>query len=136
VNHKIIQLGIVEIGNDVEIGANSCIDRGAIENTVIGDGVKLDNLVHIAHNVTIGKGTVMAACSAVAGSTKVGKFVQIGGNSGVSGHLEIGDGVKIAGMSGIIRNIEPMQAVAGMPAIPIKKWHRINIMLAKMAGLK
>lgn len=126
VNHKIIQLGIVEIGNDVEIGANSCIDRGAIENTVISDGVKIDNLVQIAHNVIIGKGTVMAGCSAVAGSTKIGNYVQIGGGCSISGHISIGDGARIAGMSGVMRDVEPMQVMAGIPVQPIRDWHKIN----------
>ncbi len=129
VNHKIIQLGIVEIGNDVEIGANSCIDRGAIENTKISDGVKIDNLVQIAHNVTIGKGTVMAGCSAVAGSTKIGSYVQVGGGCSIGGHISIGDGVRIAGMSGVMRDIEPMQVVAGIPVQPIRDWHKINTKL-------
>ena len=132
VNHKIIQLGIVELGNFVEIGANSCIDRGAIENTVIGEGSKIDNLVQIGHNVVIGKGSVIAGCTAVAGSTRVGNFVQIGGGSNISGHITINDGAKIAGMSGVMREVEPMQAVAGIPAVPIKKWHKINAMLIRM----
>lgn len=136
VNHKIIQLGIVELGNDVEIGANSCIDRGAIENTVIGDGTKIDNLVQIGHNVVIGKGTVIAGSSAVAGSAKVGNFVQVGGNSSISGHLSVGDGARIAGMSGVARDVEPMQVLAGIPAIPIKKWHRITALLMKMTESK
>lgn len=131
VNHKIIQIGIVEIGNGVEIGANSCVDRGAIENTVIGDGTKIDNLVQIGHNVVIGKGTVMAGCSAIAGSTRVGNFVQIGGGSNISGHITIHDGAKIAGMSGVMRDVEPMQAIAGIPALPIRQWHKINSMLIK-----
>jgi UDP-3-O-[3-hydroxymyristoyl] glucosamine N-acyltransferase len=132
INHKIIQLGIVEIGNFVEIGANSCVDRGAIENTVIGDGVKIDNLVQIAHNVTIGKGTVIAGCSAVAGSAKIGNFVQVGGGSNISGHITISDGAKIAGMSGVMRSVGVMEVVAGAPAFPIRKWHKINAALIKM----
>ena len=134
VNHKIQQIGIVEIGNNVEIGSGSCIDRGAIENTIIANGVKIDNLCQIAHNVNIGQGTVIAGCTAIAGSTKIGKFVQIGGNSSIAGHLTIGDGAKIAGMSGIMRDIESMSAVAGVPALPIKKWHRLNVLLHKMIG--
>lgn len=132
VNHKIIQLGIVEIGNDVEIGANSCVDRGAIENTKISDGAKLDNLVQIAHNVTIGRGTVMAGCSAVAGSTKIGNFVQVGGGSSIGGHITVGDGVRIAGMSGVMRDIEPMQVMAGIPVQPIRDWHKINSKLLSL----
>lgn len=136
VNHKIIQLGIVEIGNDVEVGANTCIDRGAIENTVIGDGVKLDNLIQVGHNVIIKTGSVVAGCSALAGSSKIGNFVQIGGGSNIGGHLTIGDGAKIAGMSGVARDVESMQTVGGIPAIPIKQWHRINILLSKMLEKK
>lgn len=132
VNHKILQLGAVEIGRDVEIGANSCVDRGAIENTVIGDGVKIDNLVQIGHNVEIGQGAVIAGCSAVAGSAKIGRFVQIGGKSSISGHLEVGDGAKIAGMSGVAKNVAPMQAVAGIPAVNIRDWHRMNLKMMKL----
>ncbi len=131
VNHKIIQIGIVEIGNNVEIGANSCVDRGAIENTIIKDGVKIDNLVQIAHNVIIDQGSVMAGCSAIAGSTKIGKFVQIGGGASVGGHIEIGDGAKIAGMSGVMRNVKSLEVVGGIPAIPIRLWHKINAKLTK-----
>ena len=136
VNHKIIQIGIVEIGNFVEIGANTCVDRGAIENTVIGDGTKIDNLVQIGHNVVIGKGTVIAGCTAIAGSTKVGNFVQIGGGSNISGHITLMDGAKVAGMSGVMRDVEPMQIVAGIPALPIKKWHKITAILTKMTESK
>ncbi|MFM7558183.1 MAG: UDP-3-O-(3-hydroxymyristoyl)glucosamine N-acyltransferase [Alphaproteobacteria bacterium] len=132
VNHKILQIGIVQIGNNVEIGANSCIDRGALENTIIHDEVKIDNLCQIAHNVEIGKGTVMAGSSGVAGSCKIGKYVQIGGNSSIAGHIKIGDGVKIAGMSGVMRDIEPMAIMAGIPVLPIKKWHRLNLILQKL----
>ena len=135
VNHKILQIGLVEIGNDVEIGANSCIDRGALENTIIGDGVKIDNLVQIGHNVTIGKGTVMAGCSAIAGSAKIGNFVQIGGSANIAGHITIGDGVKIAGASGVMRDVKPMETIGGIPAIPIRNWHKLNAKLLKLADL-
>jgi UDP-3-O-[3-hydroxymyristoyl] glucosamine N-acyltransferase len=135
INHKILQLGIVVIGNDVEIGASSCIDRGAIEDTIISDGVKIDNLVQIAHNVVVGKGTVIAGCSAIAGSTKIGNFVQIGGSSAVAGHITIGDGAKIAGGSGLIRDVLPMQVVGGIPALPFRDWQRLNSKLAALAKL-
>jgi UDP-3-O-[3-hydroxymyristoyl] glucosamine N-acyltransferase len=136
VNHKIIQLGMVKIGDDVEIGANSCIDRGAIEDTVIGNGVKIDNLVQIAHNVIIGNGTVIAGCSGIAGSTKIGNYVQIGGNAAISGHITISDNVKIAGFTGVIRDLNFGEIVAGIPSMPIKKWHRLNITLAKILDQK
>ncbi len=129
---KILQLGIVEIKDDAEIGADCCIDRGAINNTIIGRQVKIDNMVQIGHNVIIDEGTVIAGCAAIAGSSKIGKFVQIGGNASIAGHLEIGDGAKIAGMSGVTKNIEKMQSVGGLPAIPIRDWHRINIKLMQM----
>ena len=135
-NYKIIQIGIVEIGNNVEIGANTCIDRGALENTIIQDEVKIDNLCQVAHNVEIGYGTVIAGSTAIAGSCKIGKYVQIGGNCSIGGHLKIGDGVKIAGMSGVMRDIEPMGVMAGIPVVPIKKWHRINTLLNKMVSDK
>ncbi len=135
VNHKIIQLGSVIIGNDVEIGASSCIDRGAIEDTVISQGVKIDNLVQIAHNVIIGQGTVIAGCSAIAGSTRIGKFVQIGGACNIAGHINIGDGVKIAGASGVMRDVAPMQIIGGCPAIDFRQWQRLNAKLAAMAKL-
>jgi len=133
VNHKILQLGAVIIGNDVEIGANSCIDRGALEDTSIGNGVKIDNLVQIAHNVIIGDGTVMAGCAAIAGSAKIGRFVQIGGGANISGHITIADGTKIAGMSGVMRDTEPMQVIGGIPALPINQWHRLNVKLMQLA---
>ena len=136
VNHKITQIGIVEIGNSVEIGANSCIDRGAIENTVIGDGVKIDNLCQIAHNVVIGKGSVIAGCTALAGSSRIGNFVQIGGNSSISGHISIGDGAKVAGMTGVMRDVKPMEVVAGIPSMPIRDWHRMNVSLMKIGSGK
>jgi UDP-3-O-[3-hydroxymyristoyl] glucosamine N-acyltransferase len=132
VNHKITQLGIVEIGNNVEIGANSCVDRGAIENTKIGDGCKIDNLVQIAHNVEIGSGTVVAGCTAFAGSAKVGNYVQVGGNASIAGHIEIGDQSTIAGMSGVTKSLEPKSIVAGIPAVPIRKWHKMHSKLSKI----
>lgn len=135
-NFKINQVGIVEIGNFVEIGANSCVDRGALDNTIIHDQVKIDNLCQIAHNVEIGYGSVIAGASALAGSCKIGKFVQIGGKSSILGHITINDGAKIAGMSGVIRDVDKNQIMAGIPAIPIQKWHRMNVTLNKLLDEK
>ena len=112
------------------------ITTGVVESkeklAIIQNEVKIDNLCQIAHNVEIGYGTVIAGSTAIAGSCKIGKYVQIGGNCSVGGHINIGDGVKIAGMSGVMRDIEPMAIMAGIPVLPIKKWHRINALLNKM----
>ena len=102
---KIEQLGTVRIGNDVEIGANTCIDRGALGDTVIGDGAKLDNQIQIGHNVQIGAHTVMAGCTGVAGSAKIGAHCQIGGAAIILGHLEVADGVIISAGTAITRSI-------------------------------
>ena len=105
---KIEQLGNVTIGDDVEIGANTCIDRGALADTVIEDGVKLDNLIQIAHNVHIGRNTAMAGCAAVAGSTRIGANCTIGGAANIIGHLTLVDGVHISAATTVTRsNTEP-----------------------------
>ena len=102
---KIEQLGAVHIGNDVEIGANTCIDRGALEDTVIEDGVKLDNLIQIGHNVRVGKHTAMAGCVGVAGSAIIGAHCTIGGGAIVLGHLTLADGVHISAATVVTRSI-------------------------------
>lgn len=122
---KVPQLGAVYLGEDVEVGANTTIDRGALENTVIGDGVKLDNLVHIAHNVHIGAHTVIAGCTAVAGSTIIGAHCVIGGQCAITGHIEICDGVTLLGMTGISNSIrEPGVYASPLPARPVQAWRR------------
>ncbi len=113
---KVAQIGNVIIEDHVDIGANSSIDRATLGSTIIRKGVKLDNLIQIAHNVEIGENTVIAAQSGVAGSTKIGKNCMIGGQVGIVGHLTIGNGVKIAAQSGISRNIPDNQVVQGSPA--------------------
>ena len=110
---KIEQLGNVSIGGDVEIGANTCIDRGALADTVIEDGVKLDNLIQIAHNVHIGKNTAMAGCSAVAGSTRIGANCTIGGAANIIGHLTLVDGVHISAATTITRSINEPGVYSG-----------------------
>lgn len=102
---KIEQLGAVRIGDDVEIGANTCIDRGALEDTVIEDGVKLDNLIQIAHNVRIGEHTIMAGCAGVAGSARIGARCMIGGQAGISGHLSIADDVVVSAWTLVAKSI-------------------------------
>jgi UDP-3-O-[3-hydroxymyristoyl] glucosamine N-acyltransferase len=102
---KIAQLGAVQIGDDVEIGANTCIDRGALEDTTIGDGVKLDNLVQIGHNVRVGPHTAMAGCVGVAGSARIGAHCSLGGGAIILGHLELADHVQISAATVVTRSI-------------------------------
>jgi len=121
---KVPQIGRVLIGNDVEIGANSTIDRGSLSDTVIGDGTKIDNLVQIAHNVIIGKHCVIVAQSGVAGSAEIGDFVVMGAHSGVIGHVKVGSGAQIAGMAHVKNDVEPGARMGGTPARPFKEWAR------------
>ena len=130
---KVPQLGRVIIGDHVEIGANSTIDRGSGPDTVIKDNVKIDNLVQIAHNVEIAQGCVIVSQAGIAGSTKLGEFVMVGGQAGIAGHLVIGPGAKIAGKSGVMRNIEPNISVFGTPAKAIKTSFRELTTLEKLA---
>lgn len=122
---KIPQIGRVIIGDDVEIGANTTIDRGAIEDTIIGNGVKLDNQIQIGHNTVIGDNTVIAGCVGIAGSTKIGKNCAIGGGAGLGGHLEIVDGVQLTGMTMVTKSIlTPGVYSSGIPAEPTQQWHK------------
>ncbi len=122
---KIPQLGRVVIGDDVEIGANTAIDRGALGDTVIGDGVKLDNLVQIAHNVQIGEHTAMAGCVGVAGSAVIGKRCAIGGQVGIAGHLQIADDVTVMGTSLVGGSLaQPGVYSSSMPAEPAEQWRK------------
>ncbi len=122
---KIPQIGKVIIGNDVEIGANTTIDRGALEDTVIGNGVKIDNLVQIGHNVHVGENTAIAGCVAIAGSTHIGKRCMIGGACGISGHIDICDDVILLGMTGVANSIkEPGMYASGVPAMDVVSWRK------------
>ena len=124
---KIPQTGNVIIGNDVEIGSNSTIDRATIGSTIISDGVKLDNQIQIAHNVEIGTNTAIAAQSGIAGSTKIGKNCMIGGQVGIIGHLKIGDNVKIQAQAGVTTNIDSNARITGTPAIPFMNYNKSYI---------
>lgn len=121
-NVKIPQLGAVVIEDDVEIGANCAIDRGALGETRVGCGVKLDNLVHLAHNVEVGEYSLMAAQTGVSGSTRLGRRVMLGGQVGLAGHIELGDGVRVGAKSGLPHSVPPGQTVSGYPARPQKEW--------------
>lgn len=130
------QVGGVKIGNNVHIGSNSCVDRGAIENTVIGNNVIIDNLVHIAHNVKIGEGTAMAACVGVAGSTTIGKYCLLAGQVGVAGHISICDGVQINGGAKVLKSIKKSGVYAGsFTALPVSQWNRITVYVKKIESL-
>ena len=132
---KIPQMGNVEIGNDVEIGANTTIDRAVMGSTKIEDGVKLDNLIQIAHNVSVGKSTVMAAQCGIAGSTKVGAHCMFAGQVGIVGHINIGDGTKIGAQSGLSHDTEPGSKIMGYPAVPGNEFARRQAYIRKLADL-
>jgi len=131
---KIPQVGRVILEEDVEIGANSCVDRGAIGDTVIERGVKLDNLVQIGHNVRVGAYTVMASQVGISGSTIIGKGCQFGGQVGSAGHLNIADGCKFAGQTGIVGDLDS-GVYAGTPAIPHRLWLRVSAIIGKLPEL-
>lgn len=133
---KVPQLGRVVIGNDVEIGSNTTIDRGAGPDTEIHDGAKIDNLVQIAHNVVIGRNAVIVAQAGISGSTHIGDFVVLAGQSGVAGHLHIGPGARIAAQSGVMNDIPAQTSYGGSPAQPIKDWHRQTIALSHLVKAK
>lgn len=133
---KVPQLGRVIIGNDVEIGANSTIDRGAGPDTVIGDGTMIDNLVQIGHNVRIGKGCIIIAQSGVAGSTVLEDFAVMAAQSGVAGHLRIGTGAQIGAQSGIMRDVEPGARMLGSPAVPARQLFRQIAAIEKLTKKK
>jgi UDP-3-O-[3-hydroxymyristoyl] glucosamine N-acyltransferase len=122
---KVPQIGRVRVGDDVEVGANTTIDRGAIDDTVVEDGVKLDNQIQIAHNVHIGAHTAIAACTGIAGSVRIGRYCRIGGAVGIAGHVEIGDRVEISGQTAVTRSISRPGAYSGVyPFEPNREWRR------------
>ncbi len=135
-NNKIPQVGFVQIDDDVEIGANSTIDRATLGKTWIGRNVKIDNLVQIAHNVVIGENSVITAQVGISGSTKLGESVIIGGQTGIVGHITIGDNVMIAAGSGIHKEIESGQIIAGSPQLPYKQWLKVEACRAKLPEMK
>ena len=132
---KIPQIGNVVIEDDVEIGANTCIDRATMGSTIIHRGVKLDNLIQIGHNVVIGENTVSASQVGVAGTSKVGRHCMLGGQVGIAGHLTIGDNVQIGSKSGISNNIPDGTVYFGYPALPISRYHRANAVFRNLPEL-
>jgi UDP-3-O-[3-hydroxymyristoyl] glucosamine N-acyltransferase len=133
---KIPQIGRVVIGNNVEIGANTTIDRGALEDTVIEDGVKLDNQIQIAHNVRIGAHTAIAGCVGIAGSTIIGQYCRIGGGAGIVGHLQIADHVEIAAFTLIGKSIREAGSYAAIfPFAKIEDWRKNSVHLRHLNEL-
>ncbi len=135
VHRKVPQVGNVIIGDDVEIGANVAIDRGALGSTVIGAGTKIDNLVQVAHNVEIGEGSLLIAQSGIAGSSKLGRFVILAGQAGIAGHLKIGDHAIISGQSGVMHDMPAGEKWLGSPAQPDKQAKRQMIALQRLPDL-
>lgn len=130
---KIPQIGNVIIGDDVEIGANTTVDRATMGSTVVERGVKLDNLIQVAHNCRVGADTVMAAQAGIAGSTKVGSRCMIGGQVGLAGHITVGDGVQIGAQSGVASSIPDNARFMGSPAIPMREYAK-NVVYIKRLG--
>lgn len=135
-NVKIPQVGIVQIDDDVEIGANTTIDRGTMDKTWIQRGVKIDNLVQIAHNVVIGEYSVIVAQVGISGSTKLGKGVVLGGQAGLVGHINIGDHVMVGAQSGVHEDVPPNHVVSGSPHMPHQKWLRVQICVSQLPELR
>lgn len=133
---KIPQIGIVVIGDNVEIGANTCIDRATMGSTVIAEGVKLDNLIQVAHNVEIGQNTAMAAQTGIAGSAKIGKNNVFAGQVAIVGHITIGDDIKVGGQSGIMRDVKDGELLQGSPAINFKDFWKAAAIFNKLPDLR
>ena len=132
---KVPQVGSVQIGDDVEIGANTTIDRGAIDDTVVEHGVKLDNLIQVGHNVTIGAHTVVAGCTGISGSTSIGRRCMIGGGVGFAGHLTIADDVVVTGYSLVTASLKEAGSYSsGMPAVETRLWRRLVAHLRRLDG--
>jgi UDP-3-O-[3-hydroxymyristoyl] glucosamine N-acyltransferase len=132
-HHKIPQIGIVRIGDDVEIGAGCTIDRAALGETSIGDGTKIDDQVMVAHNVKVGKHCLLVAQVGIAGSTELGDYVVVAGQSGFAGHLTIGNGVQVAAKSAVLDDVADGVKVMGIPAVPFREFARREAMLRRMA---
>ena len=134
-HEKVPQVGIVLIGDDVEIGANSTLDRARFSRTVVGEGTKIDNLVQVAHNVVIGKHVILCAGVGISGSTTVGDYAVVGGQAGIGGHLTIGPKAKIGGQAGVNFDVDPGAYVNGTPGIPYMLGQRLEVLHRKLPEL-
>jgi len=132
---KIAQIGNVMIEDNVEIGANTTVDRAVMGSTIIRKGVKLDNLIQVGHNVEVGQNTVMAALTGISGSTKIGSGCMFGGQVGIGGHINIGDNSQIGAQSGLISNVKPGSQILGSPAIPVKNFFRSSLIFEKLPDI-
>jgi UDP-3-O-[3-hydroxymyristoyl] glucosamine N-acyltransferase len=135
-HHKIPQVGGVIIEDDVEIGANSTVDRATLGNTVIKKGTKIDNLVQVAHNVTVGEHCILAGQVGISGSSTLGNYVVLGGQAGVADHISIGDQVMAGGGTAITQDVEAGQIIAGYYAMPIRDWLKVQAILPRLPELK
>lgn len=135
-NDKIPQVGYVQIDDDVEIGANTTVDRGTLGRTWIQRGAKIDNLVQIAHNVVIGENSIIVAQTGISGSTKLGRGVILGGQAGLVGHIQLGDHVTVGAQSGVHEDVPPGQVVSGSPHMPHREWLRVMASLSKLPEMR
>jgi UDP-3-O-[3-hydroxymyristoyl] glucosamine N-acyltransferase len=135
-HRKLKHIGRVVVEDDVEIGANTTIDRALLDETRIGAGTKIDNLVQVAHNVRLGRGCLLVAQSGISGSTRLGDGVVLAGQSGISGHKVLGDGVQVAAKSAVFKSVEAGKTVAGIPAIDAGAWRRQQAIASKLDGLR
>lgn len=133
---KIAHIGIVRIGDDVELGANNTIDRGTYGETWIKNGVKTDNQVHVAHNVVVGENTLLVAQVGIAGSTVIGDNTIIAGKAGIAGHLKIGNNVIVGPGAGILKSVEDSEVVSGLPGMPHKLWLRVQNIVSRLPEMK
>jgi len=134
-HRKIPQVGDVVVGGDVEIGANSAVDRALLGSTEVGDGSKIDNLVQVGHNVRLGRGVILCGQVGVAGSARLGDGVVAGGQAGVIGHLEVGAGARLASRAAVYGEVAPGETVAGHPAVPIGAWRRQQALVQRLAEI-
>jgi UDP-3-O-[3-hydroxymyristoyl] glucosamine N-acyltransferase len=136
VHHKVPQVGRTVVEDDVEIGALSAVDRATLDETRVGAGTKIDNLVQVGHNVQLGRGCVLCGQAGIAGSARLGDYVVLGGQSGAAGHLEVGNGVQVAAKSAVLQSVEPGRKVAGVPAVDLARWRRQALSLDRLGDLR